>query len=147
VKSGVPGYETALVRTVLRGVEGRARRRMTEAVGGYRGSGGEPRQKEVEEGGLGGWLVMHCANSPRRGHVTRTPGLSLIAPRRNVGHTVLTKHCTLHLTSFRRTSPKPNRDRESRWTEDVSLLALYGTSSRRSIISRFVAYQVSFSPS
>lgn len=86
----------------------RGGRRMTEAVGGYRGRVEESRQKEVEEGGLGGWLVMHCANSPRRGHVTRTPGLSLIAPRRNVGHTVPTKHCTLHLSSFRRTSARPD---------------------------------------
>ena len=92
------GWQDAgrLVTVVLRGVEGmvetEGRRRQTRRTG--------REGKEVEEGGLGGWLVMHCANSPRRGHVTRTPGLSLIAPRRNVGHTVPTEHCTLHLTSF-----------------------------------------------
>ncbi|KYM79250.1 hypothetical protein ALC53_10416 [Atta colombica] len=95
---------------------------MTEAVGGYRGSVESRGRKGVEKGGLGGWLVMHCANSPRRGHVTRTPGLSLIAPRRNVGHTVPTKHCTLHLTSFRRAILKvEERQRDGGMdAEDVS---------------------------
>lgn len=97
------GWQDAgrLVTVVLRGVEGvveaERRRRQTRRLAGT--EGGPAAGKKAEEGGLGGWLVMHCANSPRRGHVTRTPGLSLIAPRRNVGHTVPTKHCTLHLTA------------------------------------------------
>ena len=105
------GWQDAgrLVTVVLRGVEGcrgggrggwSKQRGAGGRHGGWQGRKEGPlRGKKAEEGGLGGWLVMHCANSPRRGHVTRTPGLSLIAPRRNVGHTVPTKHCTLHLTA------------------------------------------------
>lgn len=83
---------------------GRPARRGAGGGGERDSAGGGWPGKKAEEGGLGGWLVMHCANSPRPGHVTRTPGLSLIAPRRNVGHTVPTKHCTLHLASFRSAS-------------------------------------------
>lgn len=102
-RSGVAQDAGRLVTVVLRGVEGAVE---AEGRGGGLareggGAGGEPPKREEERRrvALGGWLVMHCANSPRRGHVTRIPGLSLIAPRRNVGHTVPTKHCTLHLTS------------------------------------------------
>lgn len=140
------GYQDTrrLARMVLRGVEGCAGgwRRQSEDTGDRVESRG---RKGVEEGSLGGWLVMHCANSPRRGHVTRTPGLSLIAPRRNVGHTVPTKHCTLHLTSFRRTILKAEgRQRNGEVDERCFHRRHFETSSRRSMISCLAVCEILF---
>lgn len=69
-------------------------------------------RRRWRKGGLGGWLVMHCANSPRRGHVTRTPGLSLIAPRRNVGHTVPAKALYLAPYQFSKDAGPQSRGQE-----------------------------------
>lgn len=89
-RSGVAQDAGRLVTVVLRGVEGAVE---AEGRGGGLareggGAGGEPPKREEERRrvALGGWLVMHCANSPRRGHVTRIPGLSLIdrVPREGV---------------------------------------------------------------
>lgn len=58
MKSGIPGYERRLARTGVAGCRGE---RAGEDDGGsrriYRGSGGEPWQKEGGGGWWSGWLV------------------------------------------------------------------------------------------